>query len=320
MTPPRYNVPGQTVFVTVGAVGRSMRFVPTRPVRESIDFLFALLITAYGLQVHEFLWMSNHWHLVVTDPQGRLSEFLQEFNSRLSRQLNALRGTIGVNFERDPGIQAIADGAGVLRQAVYTLCNPIKARLVERLSDWKASSSLHMRYGETVTFARPKCGLWAETASPRPRSKHASRGRLAYRGRSKAPPTASLTLVRPELKRELSDAELRDEVLAQARAEAERIRAELRREGRAKVLGWHGVLRQSFLHVPRTPRELFVTRPRVAGVDPAECAALVAKIETFEKHYRVAREAFKTDREVEFPYGTLRMVQQFRARCATAPP
>jgi putative transposase len=60
VTPPRYNVPGQTVWVSVQAVGRSFRFVPTVQVRESIDFLFALLATKYGLKVHEYLFMKDH--------------------------------------------------------------------------------------------------------------------------------------------------------------------------------------------------------------------------------------------------------------------
>jgi hypothetical protein len=47
----------------------------------------------------------------------------------------------------------------VIKEAVYTLCNAVKAGLVERLRDWKGSSSLNLRYGQTVTFARPRVGM-----------------------------------------------------------------------------------------------------------------------------------------------------------------
>jgi hypothetical protein len=62
VTPPRCNGPGETFFVTVEAVGRAFRFVPKAEVRQSIDFLFALLVAECGLLVHEFLFMSNQRH------------------------------------------------------------------------------------------------------------------------------------------------------------------------------------------------------------------------------------------------------------------
>jgi hypothetical protein len=320
VTPPRYNEPGQTCFVTVQAVGRSMRFLPTRDVRDSINYLFALLVTKYGLLVHDFLWLGNHWHLVAGDPGGRLSDFLTEFDSRLSKQLNALRGTIGTNFERDPGIQVIADAGGVIKQCVYTLVNAVKAGLVRRLLEWKASSSLRMRYGETVTIERPKCVMWAETrVEPKKRTKHTSRGRLRYRGRSKAPKTASLTLARPDILPELSPDELRDHILALAEDEVAKIQEERRKAGKKGVVGWRGVLAHSFRDVALSSRALFQRRPRVAGVDPDACAALIETIENFEKLYRVAVVKFATDRDAEFPFGTLQMKKRHKVRCAAKP-
>jgi putative transposase len=320
VTPPRYNVPGQTVWVTVQAVGRSFRFVPTVQVRESIDFLFALLATKYGLEVHEFLFMSNHFHLVATDPRGVISDFLCEFDSMLSRQLNALRGTTGTNFEREPGILAIADSGGIIEKAIYTLCNPLVAHLVKHLREWKASSSFGLEYGESVTFARPKCGLWTETRRPERKGKHPSRWRLKYRGRSKAPETARLTLVRPKAMLELDDEELRRYIRDRV-AEREEELIEERRRTKTQVVGWLGVIAQHYLAMPSTPRVLFQRRPRVAGSNPGACAILLETLERFVHAYRLALAAFKAgERSSVFPYGTLQMVRRYDVACATAPP
>ncbi len=315
-------MPGETHFVTVQAVDRAMRFVPTRPVRDSIDYLFALLVTKYGLLVHEYLWMSNHWHLVVTDPRGELSAFLQELHSRVSRQLNALRGDSMENFARDPTIQVIVDGGGVVKQAVYTLANPVAAGLVERVGDWKGCSSLSMRYGQTRTFSRPTVGLWAPTrASESSKGKRTSRGRMRYRGRSKAPQTASFTLVRPaDAAPELTDDELRDEVLARAETAAAEHLATRRAQGKPRALGWRAVVSQSYRATATSRRALFQTRPRVAGTDPAACRAFAEKIEAFERAYADARERFRDDKTVEFPFGTLQMLRRYDVPCATAPP
>ena len=319
VTPPRYNEPGQTLFLTVEAVGRAFRFVPTQEVRQSIDFLFALLVAEYGLLVHEFLFMSNHFHMVVTDPKGRISDFLREFDSMLSRQLNALRGTTGSNFAREPGIQVIADGEGVIDKSVYSQTNPLVAHLVEHLRKWKASSSLHLEYGDIVTFARPKCGLWAETLGPARKGKHPSGGRPRYRGRSKAPQSATLTLTRPDVRMDLTPKELRD-VIRDRVAECEEELIEERRRTGKKVVGWLGVVTRHYLATPKTPRVLFQRRPRVTGHDPSACAKVLEKLERFVAAYREALDAFCGGGWPTFPYGTLQMAQRYHVDCAKVPP
>ena len=258
--------------------------------------------------------------MALTDPHGKLSAFLRDFDSQLSKQLNAMRGTTGSNFARDPSIIAIADAGAVIKQAVYTLCNAVKAGLVARLQDWKGSSSLNMRYGETVTFARPNVGMWTETRSTKViDGKRTSRGRLKYRGRSKAPETASLTLVRPDIARHLSSDELRDDILAKAEAEAEKIRRERKAAGKT-VIGWRDVIAGSYRDRAVSQRAYFQTRPRVAATDDARRDALLAEIESFEVAYRAAVEAFKTDRNAVFPNGTLQMVERHHVRCEIGPP
>jgi REP element-mobilizing transposase RayT len=320
VTPPRYSEKGQTCFVTVQAVGQEFRFAPNEKVRASIDFLFALLATECGLLVHEFLFMSNHFHMVVTDPDRRLSEFLQTFDSMLSRQLNALRGGSGSNFEKRPGIQIVADAGGILKQAVYTLSNPLASHLVELMREWKASSSWGMEYGQAVTFARPDCGLWTPTRARVRKGQHPSAGRLRYRGRSNAPETATLTLARPKaLRPELSDAELRALVRAEVRARETELLAQ-RKKARTSVVGWVAVVARHFRDVPTTSRVLFQRKPRVTGTDASACARVLATIDRFVKAYRAALEDFKAGKWPTFPHGTLQMVDRFNVPCATAPP
>jgi putative transposase len=263
--------------------------------------------------------MSNHVHFVVTDPKGQLSKFLQTFDSMLSRQLNAMRGTKGSNFERDPGIQAIADQAGVIVQSVYSLANPLAAHLVQHLREWKASSSYSLEYDEAVTFPRPRCGLWAETKGPARRGKHPSRARLRYRGRSKAPMSATFKLARPDVRMDLDDPALRQLIRDQVEERAEDLVKERKKEG-IKVLGWRRVVTQHYLATPNTSHPLFNRRPRVTGRDPSACAKLLAKLERFVKAYRVALKAFRGGGWPTFPYGTLQMAERYDVACAKAPP
>jgi hypothetical protein len=149
--------------------------------------------------------------------------------------------------------------------------------------------------------------------------KHTSRGRLKYCGRSKTPQAASLTLVRPDIERHLSDDELRDQILAEAEADAEQLRQTRKAEGK-KVVGWRNVVTTSYRDVAVSPRAYFQTRPRVAATDDAARDELLAKIESFERRYRAAVKEFETNRKVVFPYGTLQRVECHGVRCETGPP
>ena len=69
MTPPRSIRPDQLCFVTVRAVNRAFRFAPSPEALEIIRYCLTFTLSKYRgrIAIHELLWMSNHFHLVVTD-------------------------------------------------------------------------------------------------------------------------------------------------------------------------------------------------------------------------------------------------------------
>ncbi len=97
-TPPRKFDKGMFFCVPVRAMHRRCRFVPTRQIRHAIRFCFATVhqkCRAQGkLELYEFVFMSNHYHLLGCDFAGFLPGFIQEFNALLSAQLNVLRGGV----------------------------------------------------------------------------------------------------------------------------------------------------------------------------------------------------------------------------------
>src|SRR5687768_41216 len=57
------------------------------------DFLF-LSQKMYSLRIHQFVLMPNHFHLVVSTPEGNISRSMQYFLSETSRQISTLSGRI----------------------------------------------------------------------------------------------------------------------------------------------------------------------------------------------------------------------------------
>jgi len=320
MTPPRRIQEDQLVDVTMQAVGRSFRFLPTRQVRDSLEFIFALVVAKYGLRVHEYEFMSNHLHFVATDVRGELPNFMRDFDSLVARQLNAIRGSSGSNIEKGYGLIHISDELKLLEKVVYILTNAVSAHLVRRVKQWKGPNSLGLEYERKRTIQRPKCGIWNETRSAKAGAKFESRERRAYRGRSRTPDKVEFMLARPPMMERLSDVELRQLIRDKVGEREREVIAQRRRTGR-RVLGMRGVFKLCYLDTPQCPRVLFGRKPRVSGTDVGRRVDKLKAILNFEATYRRARDAWLAgDLRAVFPLGTWLMRVRFGVRCVTGLP
>ena len=306
-------------YVTVRAVNRSFRFVPKRQVREAIDYALAVVLGQYRkdgkLSLHEFEFMSNHYHLLGTDKAGCLPDFIRAFNALLSRQLNAIRGISGTNIEKGFNLVRIVSAERVVEHAVYTLANPVRAFLVEKARHWKGTSSLLMEYGVPVVVEKPRNGLWAGKLAHADRHASQRSKRARYAGRSKLPPTAMLVIDRPEIMPHLSDAELRAQI-REALTRREREIADERKERGIRVVGWSRVVACHYLSLPNSTEELFTRTPSFSASSSAERAALAALLRKFRELYRIARELFVSGkRDTPFPEGTWLMRRRLGLPC-----
>ena len=322
VTPPRFIVQGMVFYVTVRAVNRSFRFVPKRQVRKAIDYALSVTLEKYReagkLTLHEFEFMSNHYHLLGTDKVGCLPDFIRDLNSLISRELNAIRGIQGTNIEATNIVQIVGEER-IAEHSVYTLANPVRAFLVEKARHWKGTSSLRMEYGVPVVVEKPRIGLWAEKLAHADRPASRRSKRAEYAGRSKLPATATLVIDRPPIMAHLSDVELRAEIRERL-ARREREIADDRRKRGIRVLGWARVVSRHFLSLPGRTEELFTRTPSFSASSEAERAALSVLVRTFRKLYRIAINLFRSgERDTPFPEGTWLMRQRFGVRCVPIP-
>jgi REP element-mobilizing transposase RayT len=308
MTPPRYITKNRIYYVTVRAVNRSFRFVPKGQVRKIIDYCLAQTLGTYRdkglLSVHDFLFMSNHFHLLLTDKGACIPDFLRDLDSLLSRELNAWRGIRGTNFEKEPGLVRVVSDERIAEHAVYTLANPVKAFLVAKARHWKGTSSLRLEYGQPVPVKKPRLGLWAGKAAHAERRASKRSKRAAYAGRSVLPDVAYLVIDRPPIMSHLSDEQLRAEIRERLTRRENEIALERQKRG-IKVLGWSKVVAQFFLAIPGKTEELFQRRPEISASNVWQRVAEAALLKKFREAYYAARERFLAgERDVMFPEGT----------------
>jgi putative transposase len=321
MTPPRQIHPGQLCFVTVRAVNRSYRFAPTRQVLEIIWYCFALTLAKYHgrIAAHEFLWMSNHYHMVLTDQAGCLPRFMEELNSLLARALNALHGTSGTAIEKGYNLVAVETEDKLIEHCVYTLANPCSAHLVKRCHHWKGVSSRALEYGTATAIKRPECALWSGPCRHVERRASQESKRAKYGGRSKLPEEVELVLVRPPIMRELSDEALRSHIRERL-AQREHVLIKDRRVRAIGVKGWETVTRVSPRSFPSQTEERFGTVPSYsASTTKARTAAWERRRGFLESYYDALRRFVLGEWTAEFPAGTWLMKVRFGARCCPLP-
>ncbi len=323
-TPPRKIDKGMFFYVTVRAMHRRYRFVPKRRIYRAIRFCFTAVLDKYRnegkIELYEFVFMSNHYHLLGRDLVGCLPKFVQEFNALLSAELNALRGTSDSNFSRKPyGLVQVHGNARLVEHAVYTLANPISAFLVARAKHWPGLSSLKLEYGDSVVVDKPRGGLWSGRAAHVGRRGSQRSKRAAFADRSVLPDHATLTLDRPPVMLHLSDSELRQHIrdrLAEREREldAERTRRGIRVVGRRRVLNTHHD------DMPKS-EELFARNPTFSAETAEQRAYFAAAYKAFVSAYRLARDAYYFAKvglrnKIVFPPGTYRLRVLDRVACA----
>jgi REP element-mobilizing transposase RayT len=296
MTAPRQVLPGTTYLVTRRCLHRRFLLRPSRLINDTVGYLLALAARRYGIQVHVFCIMSNHLHLVVTDPDARLPAFSQFFDSLVARAVNAALGRWETFWA--PGSYsavALASTVDIVSKSAYVLANPVTAGLVRRARKWP--------------------GLWSNPSSASPRLLEFSRPRHFFRDRGNLPERVDLELVPPP---RFSAAEFWEQLelrLAETEAAA---RATAAATGRGFV-GEARVLKVRPSAGPDTRERRRGLKPRVACRDKWKRIEALERLAAFVVAYRSALRAWRSGRAgVIFPAGTYLVRVTHGVACAAA--
>jgi REP element-mobilizing transposase RayT len=297
MTAPRQVLPGTTYLVTRRCSERRFLLRPSAATNRVFLYLLAVASRRFGIRLHAYCVLSNHFHLLLTDPRGALPAFSQYLDSLVARALNASLGR-WESFWAPNSYSAVAlqTPADVIAKAAYVLANPVAAGLVRRARDWPGLWSAPERIGgDSVTVERPE-GFFRPNG-PMPRS-------------------AALRLVRPpgfESDEEFG-AQL-EEALASLETQAA---AALAADNR-QFLGAEWVLAQKPTGRPAKGEPRRGLRPRVASRDKWKRIEALARLAQFARDYRSALAAWRRGvRDALFPPGTYQLRLAHCVRCAAA--
>ena len=286
VTPVRQVIRGTTHLVTRRCSER--RFFLKPSARTAAIFLYALALTTkrYGILLHAYCVLSNHYHLLLTDPLGRLPDFQRDLNSLLAKATNAALGRWDGFWERTSySAVALVGAADVYDKLVYVLANPVAAGLVRRASQWPGHWSDPRLIGAgPVTIQRPT-GFFDEEGD--------------------MPASVELELTPPPGFE--NDPGFVERLLESLREAEESAAAKLTEEGRS-FMGAAAVRAQSFFASPASVEPRRVLSPHLACRENGKRIEALNRLAEFRDAYRHALDAWRKGmRDVLFPPGTWQM-------------
>jgi len=89
----------------------------------------------FGVVVHGYALMPNHFHLMVEVPRGNLSAAMRHLSLVFTQAFNRLRGHDGAVFRGRFHNQVVTDDAYWEHLLAYLHLNPVRARLAKRPED-----------------------------------------------------------------------------------------------------------------------------------------------------------------------------------------
>lgn len=292
MSLPRRIRPGVTYLITRRCFGRHFFLRPSKKIKQIFKFCLAVAAERTGVIVHNFNCLSNHYHLVITDREGRLPEFMHWLNEYVAKCVNAELGH-WESFWAPGSYSAVelVERADVIGGLLYVFTNPVSSSLVGSMREWPGAHSTPADMERPAEVVARPTGFFRENGP--------------------VPATAQLCLSMPP------GLSLSVDELEQLAAEREQeLRDKAKVENR-RFLGRDRVLRQSPFDRPRTDEDRRSLNPRVAAKDKWRRIEALQRLKSFLSAYRQAWLRFAAgDRDVLFPFGTYGMVMRFGVLCS----
>lgn len=114
--------------------------IPIEKVWDIFSRYLYFITLAYGVRIHAFVLMNNHFHLLVTTPQANLSEAMNYLMREVSKSINLEAGNINQVFGGPYHWSLIKNRLYYQHAYKYLYRNPVEAGICSRVEKYKYSS------------------------------------------------------------------------------------------------------------------------------------------------------------------------------------
>jgi REP element-mobilizing transposase RayT len=167
----RHNVEGGWYHITARGMGRREIFSSDRD-REHFVELLCGLVERYGIILHAYVLMDNHYHLLIETPHANASRALQWLNVSYAAWYNAGHDRTGPLFQqRYKGIPVDGEGSWALACSVYIHLNPVRVQALGLGKEDRAREKAGFQPGEPTgeqvkaRLAKLRRHIWSSYAA-----------------------------------------------------------------------------------------------------------------------------------------------------------
>jgi len=174
--PRRFN-PSRIYEVSLRTFQAQFLLKPTPRLNKLIHGVIGVALERYDVQVHWYVFMSNHYHMALSSAHPwQLVRFLNFINSNVAREANRLQGRRGTFWDGPYEPLELSDEPGLAeRRLAYLLGQGCKEGLVASPREWPGASPLG-----AVLRGEQQLGIWVD----RTRMYHASCRKLGAHAES----------------------------------------------------------------------------------------------------------------------------------------
>lgn len=118
----------------------------------------------YGLELHAFVLMHNHYHMMARFPEAPIDKFMRFFNKSMSQRINMSTGRINHVFGGSYKWSLINSRVYYFNAIKYLYQNPVRAGICDRVEQYPYSTYHWKRHNLSVSSYSKKFDLgWLNT-------------------------------------------------------------------------------------------------------------------------------------------------------------
>jgi REP element-mobilizing transposase RayT len=135
---PRIELPGFYHVINRGVEQRNIFKEPAD--YEYFEELMCFYMKSYGITLHNYCLMSNHYHLLIEITQENLSKFMRQLNMNYAIYFNKKYNRVGHLWQGRFKSWYVTDEAYLYTLMCYIEQNPLNANMVKTLEAYPYSS------------------------------------------------------------------------------------------------------------------------------------------------------------------------------------
>jgi REP element-mobilizing transposase RayT len=135
---PRIEIAGYYHIINRGVEQRAVFEEPAD--YEYFEALMCFYAKGFGITLHNYCLMSNHYHLLIEITHENLSKFMRQLNMNYAIYFNKKKKRVGHLWQGRFKSWFVTDEAYLYTLMLYIEQNPLKAKMVKTLEEYPYSS------------------------------------------------------------------------------------------------------------------------------------------------------------------------------------